>query len=121
MRDIGWRLTNDLILAESCGAAMTSLPPDLRVLIEDLATFLHDVHSAPDIPKMFESSPQQLLRRLDELDHNVAMNPLNHPWIVLGVERRSEIPNAARRHLRGAVCLIWLSMLLLALLVEPCC
>jgi predicted RNA-binding Zn-ribbon protein involved in translation (DUF1610 family) len=37
-------------------------------------------------------------------------NPLNHPWVVLDVERRSEIPGAVRGRLRWVGILIWVAL-----------
>lgn len=37
-------------------------------------------------------------------------NPLNHPWVVLGFERRSEIGGAVRGRLRWPSIVIWLAL-----------
>ncbi len=37
-------------------------------------------------------------------------NPLNHAWVVLGVERGSEVPGAVRERLRWPRVLIWLAL-----------
>lgn len=45
-----------------------SLPHDLRLLVEDIGTLLHDAHSDPHIAEMFDSKPEQLLRRAQALE-----------------------------------------------------
>jgi hypothetical protein len=45
-------------------AAIACLPDELKLIIEDMGSFLDDVHTAPDIARSFESTPKQLLERL---------------------------------------------------------
>ncbi len=42
-----------------------SLPQWLSLIIQDMGSCLHDVHQAPDLAANFESTPTQLLARLD--------------------------------------------------------
>lgn len=44
------------------------LPVDeaLRAIVEDMGHALHDTHSAPDVAESFDSTPQALLRRLEQ-------------------------------------------------------
>lgn len=41
-------------------------------------------------------------------------NPLNHAWVVLGLERQGDIPCAVRERLRWPRGLIWLALALTA-------
>jgi hypothetical protein len=47
-------------------SGMKALPGHLRRIIEDMGMLLHDAHSAPEIAEMFDSTPRQLLTRLNE-------------------------------------------------------
>ena len=54
-----------LLLDEQIKSNMKLLPEALRRIIEDLGMNFHDTHSAPDVAHNFESTPQQLLARLE--------------------------------------------------------
>jgi hypothetical protein len=43
------------------------LNPDLRYVIEGMGHCLHDTHSAPEVARMFECTPEQLLQRVSRL------------------------------------------------------
>ncbi len=43
------------------------LPDNLHDLFFDVGGALHDAHSAPDVARNFNSTPEQLLRRTQEL------------------------------------------------------
>lgn len=54
------------------------LPHDLRLLIEDLGTLLHDAHSAPQVAEMFDCKPEQLLRRAQSIEIASTGRPPGH-------------------------------------------
>ena len=43
------------------------LPIKLQEIIQDMGSALHDTHTFPDIAKNFESTPEQLLSRLQKI------------------------------------------------------
>jgi hypothetical protein len=61
----------DLLEDPEIKAAVSELPDELGLIIEDMGSFLDDVHTAPDIARNFESTPQQLLERLRKLQNGL--------------------------------------------------
>lgn len=57
---IGLHLLDDSGVKER----LRALPGDLALIIQDMGTCLHDAHKARAVAENFESTPQQLLRRL---------------------------------------------------------
>jgi hypothetical protein len=44
-----------------------NLSEDIRAIIFDMGGTLHDTHTAPEVAKNFESTPEQLLGRIQKL------------------------------------------------------
>jgi len=45
------------------------LSEDIKEIIFDMGGALHDTHTSPEIAENFESTPQQLLKRVRKLSH----------------------------------------------------
>lgn len=43
---------------------MEALPDLLKLIMEDMMVFFDDVHTAPEIARNFDATPQQLQERL---------------------------------------------------------
>lgn len=47
------------------------IPDDLRGILFDLGATLSDTHTAPEVAENFESTPEQLLKRVRKLMENI--------------------------------------------------
>ena len=48
-------------------ARWDNLPEEFRLILDDIAMCLHDTVSAPNIAKNFDSTPERLLKRIEQL------------------------------------------------------
>lgn len=53
-----------IVADASASRHLACLPAALRGIVEDMGNCLHDTHSSPEIAKAFESTPAQLLERI---------------------------------------------------------
>ena len=57
-----------------------ALPEDIQGILFDMGATLHDTHTSPAIAKNFESTPAQLLSRIQDLRSHMSRPDTNKEW-----------------------------------------
>ena len=65
--DVNCRKVNDFVFFKILGKDILAIPEDLKGIIIDMGQNLHDTHTYPDIAENFESTPYQLLKRIESM------------------------------------------------------
>ena len=65
--DENCKAVDRFVVLEVLVALKSGTPEDLRKILEDMGTQLHDAHTSPELTQVFEATPPQLLARAREI------------------------------------------------------